>query len=43
MKMMTSALVQAVETSTEMDLDRETRNGLLFLSGLSPTGREKTG
>lgn len=35
---MTSALVQKVETKTEMDLDRETRNRLLFLSGLSPIG-----
>lgn len=43
MVMMTSALVQKVETRTEMDLDRETRKGLLFLSGLSPTGWEKRG
>lgn len=38
MMVMTSALVQKVETKTEMDLDRETRNRLLFLPGLSPIG-----
>lgn len=44
---MTSALarilVQAVGTSTEMELDRRTRKGLLFLSGLSPIGWQKSG
>lgn len=35
---MTSALVQRAGTKTEMELDRGTRNGLLFLPGLSPTG-----
>lgn len=40
---MTSALVQKVGTKTDMDLDRETRNGLLFLSGLSPIGCKRRG
>lgn len=41
---MTSALlVPKVETKTEMDLVRETRNRLLFLSGLSPIGWQTSG
>lgn len=40
---MTSALVQKVETRTDMDLDRRTRNELLFLSGLRPIGCKRRG
>lgn len=46
MVMTSASLVYSVngfESRTEMELDRETRTGLLFLSGLSPTGWQRSG